>query len=169
MIDLSCCKQWCYLLLLLPMMSFALPEDAQKTMHIVASSSMFNYKTGINTYEGNVKIDQGTTHVIADQVITTNNKQHKIESAVAYGSATKLAEYITLPKPGDQILYAKAKIIKFYPLQSLIVLEENVVVTQGKNSFQGPIILYNMKDQIVTAPSSKTGRATIVIEPDKLK
>jgi len=153
---------------LMPIRLFALPGDDQQTMHINSDASTFNYKTGTNIYEGHVKIDQGTTHLIADRVVTTSNNKHKISEAIAYG-LTQLAEYTTLPKPGDPIFHAKAKVIKFYPAKSLVFLAGDVIVTQGKNSFQGPVITYNMKDQIVTAPPSKTGRATIIIEPSQLK
>src|SRR5579872_4726259 len=155
-------------LLLLPISLFALQGDDQQIMHIISDGSTFNYKTGMNVYEGHVKIDQGTTHLTADRVVTTKNNNHKMEQAIAYG-LTQLAEYTTIPKPGDAVLHAKAKVIKFYPAKSIVFLEGDVVVTQGKNSFAGPVIVYNVKDQIVTAPPSKTGRATIIIEPSQLK
>ncbi len=157
-----------FILFFAPIGLLALESDDQQVMHITSDGSTFNYKTGTNIYEGHVKIDQGTTHLTADRVVTTNNNQHKIEEAIAYGF-TQLAEYTTLPKPGDPVLHAKAKVIKFYPAKSLVYLEGDVVVTQGKNSFEGPQIVYNMKDQIVTAPPSKTGRATIMIDPGQLK
>ncbi|HSW69724.1 MAG TPA: lipopolysaccharide transport periplasmic protein LptA [Gammaproteobacteria bacterium] len=157
---------FCFLLIM-PLSLFALQGDDQQIMHINSDASTFNYKTGTNIYEGHVKIDQGTTHLTADRVVTTNNDKHKIKEAIAYG-LNQLAEYTTLPKAGDAELHAKAKVIKFYPATSLVFLEGDVVVTQGKNTFQGPVIIYNMKDQVVTAPPSKTGRSTIIIEPSQL-
>lgn len=162
------CKKFIFvILLLIPISLLALQGDDQQLMHIKSDGSLFNYKTGTNIYEGHVKIDQGTTHLTADRVVTTSNSKHKMEEAIAYG-LTGLAEYTTLPKPGDQVLHAKAKVIKFFPGKSLVFLEGEVLVTQGKNSFQGPHIVYNMKDQVVTAPPSKTGRATIIIEPGQI-
>lgn len=155
-------------LVLAPLYGYALPEDSEKTIHIVANSTEFNYKTGLDVYEGNVQIDQGTTHVKADKLITQKDEHHHIVSAIAYGLA-HLAEYTTIPKAGDVNLNAKAKIIRYFPTTSTIILEENVTVTQGKNSFHGPHIIYNMKNQTVSAPASKNGRASIVIEPKQLK
>lgn len=142
----------------------ALPEDSQQPLHIVADSSQFNYKTGESLYEGNVKVDQGTTHLAAERLTTHNNNQHKIEEAIAYGFKQP-AIYTTTPKMGDPVLQAKATTIKFYPLKSTVILEGNVTVAQGENSFNGPIIIYNIKDQFVTAPASLGGRATIMIKP----
>jgi lipopolysaccharide export system protein LptA len=161
-------KRFLTLLFLLPLVTFALPDDSEKTLHIVANSYIFNYKTGIDEYEGDVKVDQGSTHLIADRVVTEKDKERKIISAIAYGLVNP-AEFSTTPRKGDIPFHAKAKVIKFYPPASLVELEENVIVTQGENSFQGPIIVYNMKDQIVTTPASEKGRATIIIDPKQLK
>ncbi len=151
-----------------PIFAAALAEDREKTLHIVADSYEFNYKTGLDIYEGHVKVDQGTTHLTADRLITQKNKQHKVIYAIAYGFH-ELAEYITIPKPGDLELHAKAKVIKYYPSTSIIILDKNVAVHQGQNSFQGAHIIYNMQEQTVSAPASKSGRSTIVIEPSQLK
>ncbi len=155
-------------LLLAPIFAAALEEDQDKPFNIIADSSIFNYKSGTDIYEGNVKVDQGTSHLTADRLVTQKNKQHKMISAIATGIHT-LAEYSTVPKLGDPILMAKARIITFYPPTATVVLEQDVLVTQRENSFHGPRIIYNIKDQVVTAPASKEGRATITIEPEPLK
>jgi lipopolysaccharide export system protein LptA len=156
------------LLLLFPCFAFALPHDSEKNMHITADTTLLNYKSGFNTYEGNVKIDQGETRLTADRLTTQNNARHKMEEAIAYGTAQQLAHYWTIPQPGDPVFHARAKIIKFYPIKSTVVLQGDVVVTQGDNSFKGPEIIYNIKDQTVLSPATKKGRSTIVIEPTKL-
>lgn len=155
-------------LFFLPTLVVALPIDAQKPMHIIADSSLINYKTGNNVYEGHVKVDQGSTHVTADRLTTQTDPHHKISEVIAYGTS-RLAEYTTIPKQNDPVFHAKAKVIRFYPITSMVFLEGDAYVFQGENSFQGPIIIYNMKDQIVTAPASKSGHATILIEPKNLK
>lgn len=149
-------------------LAIALPDDNKQPIHITANSTTYNYKTGSTIYEGNVRIDQGTTTLTADRVITNKNNQNQIEEAIAYGT-DPLAEYSTVQKKDEPPLHAKAKTIKFYPLKAMVVLEEDVTVSQGKNSFQGPVITYNIKDQIVTAPASKVGRSTIIIQPDQIK
>lgn len=148
--------------------AYALPTDREQLMHIDADSYELNYKTGIDVYEGNVKVDQGTTHLIADRLVTEKNKDRKMISAIAYGT-NQLAEFTTIPKEGEEVFHAKAKVIKFYPETSLVQLEEEVMVTQGENSFHGPIILYNMKEQIVSTPASQNGRATIIINAKQMK
>ena len=145
----------------------ALPGDDAQKMNIISNSTLLNYKTGSNVYEGDVKIDQGATHLLADRVTTQNNSKHKMEEAIAYG-VLKPAHYWTIPKEGDVEFNAYAKVIKFYPAKSTVVLEGDVVVKQGNNSFNGALIIYNIKDQTVSAPATNQGRATIIIEPKNL-
>lgn len=144
---------------------FALPGDRIEKLHIKADTSIYNYKKGINFFEGNVKVDQGSTHVTADRLTTKSNSKHQIEEAIAYG-VDKLAHFWTTPKPGQQIINAEAKIIKFYPISLNATLQGNVVVTQGENNFHGQLIHYNMNEQTITVPETRNGRAVLVYNPD---
>lgn len=161
-----------FLFFLLPMVYFhstaALPKDRFEKMQIQADSSTYNYKTGDRYFEGHVKVDQGTTHLTADRLITKNNPQHKMQEAIAYG-LKNLAHYWTLPKENDPLLYAEAKIIKLYPIQSQVTLEQNVLITQEENSFKGELITYNMQDQLIIVPANKKGRAVLIYNPDSNK
>lgn len=144
----------------------ALSSDSKEKLFITADTTIYNYKTGLNIYAGHVKVDQGTTHIVADRLTTRTNLQHKIREAIAYGEKEQ-AHYWTIPKLGDEPLHAKAKIIKFYPIDDNVILEKNVLVKQKENSFQGELIVYNMDEQTITVPATKTGRAVIVYNPDK--
>ena len=93
---------------------FALPQDKQAKIHIVADKSYYNYKIGMSLFEGHVKITQGTTHMTADRLVTKNNTQHQIQEIIAFG-IQKQAHYWTLPKENEKEIHAKADIIKFYP------------------------------------------------------
>lgn len=154
--SVTCCSSIC----------LALPSDSKEMLHIVSASSNFNYKTGVNEFIGHVIIDQGTTHLTADRVITKNNAQHKIQEAIAYGT-TQLAHYWTTPKTGDTEIHAYAKIIKFYPIESNVTLEQNATVQQGENSFKGELIHYNNNDQTIIVPQLEKSRAVLVYNPDK--
>lgn len=156
------------LLTLAPLSVFALPADSSQPLHVTADSSIFNYKTGMTVYEGNVLIDQGSTHIAADRLITKANAHHKIQRAVAYG-LIKPAEYSTVPKPGEALFHASANVIKFFPPLFKIILEGGVIVFQGNNSFHGELIIYNTKDQTVSAPASKGSRTTLVLEAKEIK
>lgn len=157
------------LFFLLPYLALALSSDEKEKIHVQSDSTVYNYKTGENVFMGNVIVDQGTTHIIADKLTTKSNiTTHKIQEAIAYG-ITKSAHYWTLPKVGDQEIHAYANIIKFYPQESNTILQENVTITQGENTFSGQLILYNRNQQTITVPASKHARAVLVYNPDQTK
>lgn len=144
----------------------ALPEDAKERLTIIADSSNYNYKTGVNTFEGHVKVDQGTTHIVADRLITKSGPDHRIQEAIAYG-LQQTAHYWTIPKLNDPEIHANGNIIMYYPIASNVIIKQRALVTQGENSFQGQIIHYNMKDQTILVPASENGRAVLVYNPDR--
>lgn len=146
----------------------ALTNDSKEALNISADSSRHNYKIRETWFEGKVKIKQGSTHLTADRLVTRKNAHNKIEEVIAYGYQD-LAHYWTQPKENEEVMHAQAKVMKIYPLKSRIVLEGEVLVTQGKNRFKGQIIVYNTKQQIITVPAAKNSRATFVIEADQVK
>lgn len=156
------------LLLALPLPLYALPNDNKAPLNIFSNSSQHNYKLRETWFEGKVKIHQGSTHLTAERLVTKKNGKNKVEEVIAYGG-DKQAHYWTQPKVGEEVMHARAKVMKIYPQQSKIVLEGNVLVSQGKNHFQGQIIVYNTKRQIITVPANKNSRATFVIEADQVK
>lgn len=153
------------MLSLLPAPAFALPQDQREPLHITADSSKYNYKTGINEFAGNVKADQGSTHLTADRLITQADQQHKIELIVAIGGKER-AHYWVKPKLTDPVLHAKANIIQFYPQSGNITLEQAASIKQGENSFQGELIHYNSIEQTIIVPKLNKSHALIVYNPD---
>ena len=145
--------------------AYALPEDSKEILHIKADTTIYNYKKGVNYFEGHVQIDQGTTHVTADRLTTKDNDKHQIQEAIAYG-IHDLAHFWTVPQLGAKEVDAHAKIIKFYPITLNATLQGEVLVTQGENNFQGQLIHYNMSDQTIIVPETKNGRAVLVYNPD---
>lgn len=145
---------------------FCLPQDKKEVLHIVADSTIYNYKTGINIFEGHVKVDQGTTHITADKLTTKSNLRHDIQEIIAIGIQNQ-AHYWTTYHAGEADIHAQANTIKFYPIDSNIVLEQNVIMTQAANSFKGQMILYNLTTQTITVPAAAKGRAVLVYYPDK--
>ncbi|OGT57357.1 MAG: lipopolysaccharide transport periplasmic protein LptA [Gammaproteobacteria bacterium RIFCSPHIGHO2_12_FULL_43_28] len=143
----------------------ALDSDKSKPMHITSDNSSYNYKTGVRTFTGRVKVIQGTTHLTADKLVTKDDDTHKIRKAIAYGFNHE-AHYWTLPKVSEALLHARALVIELYPGDSTIILKNKALIQQGKNSFKGEEIHYNRENQTITVPAKKNGRAVLVYNPD---
>ena len=123
------------------LLACALPEDNKEKVYIVADSNVYNYKTGVNIFEGHVKVDQGTTHITADRLITKTNMKHKIQEAIAYGFNQR-AHYWTLAKKDQPVIHAYANVIKFYPMEFNVAFEKNVTIQQGNNNFILPVFMF---------------------------
>jgi lipopolysaccharide export system protein LptA len=150
---------------------FALPSDEKEKLYISAASAQVNRTTGIGVYEGDVKIDRGTTHIIAEKLTTYNNKQNQFTKAVLAGKGDKLAEYNTVPELNKPVLTAKANIIEYYPQKHYVILMGNAIVTQGTNSITGPHLEYDTEKQIMVSKNNDKAtdnRTHIVIQPDEL-
>ena len=154
------------LFILLTPCVFALPTDMHQKLHILADAGSYNYKTGVNIYEGHVKVDQGASHLTADKLITKSNPKHEIQEATAYGLLA-LAHYWTIPKLGEAEIHAHAEIIRFFPIRDNLTLEKQVFVTQGENNFRGELVYIDNNKETITVPPTKTNRAVLVYDPDK--
>lgn len=151
------------LLTLAPLSSMAQSDDAHKIANIASDSVEYNNKTGIAKYIGHVHAKQGTTQMDADKVTLLRNKNHQIDTIIALGNP---AHYTTLPDHERKILDAKAQVIEYYPQSGKVVLKQNATVKMGDNTFSGPHIIYNMKQQTVVSLPSKNNQTHIVITPE---
>lgn len=146
--------------------ALSLGSDSKQVMHIEADSSTFDYKTGLNIFEGNVKVTQGSTHLAADKLTTKRDKRHQITEAIAYGIKHR-AKYWTQLQTGKKPIVAEANVMRYYPQKGKMTLQQDVDVIQGKNSFQGELVIYNVNNQTVHVPASNNARSVLVYHPDE--
>ncbi len=149
---------------LLVQSSYAMPDDKDKRVELSANFADLNQQTHQGAYEGNVQLDQGTTHLRASNANTKGNKQNKLVFAVACGDKFHQAHYWAQTDKDKPLLHAYADIMKYYPNQHLIVLIGNAKVLQGSNSFAAPKISYDTLHQHIV--SNSKGRVTIIIHPE---
>ncbi len=151
---------------LIPSLAQALSSDQNLPARFVSDHVVFNHKTGITIFTGNVKMDQGTTHLTGDKVTSYSNDNGNVTKVVAVG---KLAHYNTLPDGQEKAVDAWAETIEYYPQEKTAILIGNGKVTQGANSFTGPHIVYNMEKQtVVSTPTTSNTQSVIVLQPQDL-
>lgn len=155
----------CLLMLCLSQLTYGLNTDRDQKVFITADSGVTNFKSGVDVYQGHVKVDQGTSHIRADKLITKRNKQRQIEEVLAYGFAQP-AHYWTLTTTQEPPVHAHARFIRFLPLQQRVTLKKSVYIQQGQNTFRGQLIHYNQAKQIITVPPSRDAHAVIVYQPE---
>jgi lipopolysaccharide export system protein LptA len=159
-------KQLLLLCLTLPITCWGLPSDRDKPAYIEADQVQYQQKTGITLYVGHVKVDQGTSHLLAD-TLTVYKDLHssKIQKMIATGN---LAQYSTLPKVDGKMMNASAKTIQYDPVHNLVLLLGDALITQEGNLFRGQHIEYDLTKQTVISAPSPNSKTVIVIQPGGL-
>lgn len=157
----------CFLIMLCPQPSHALPSDKAQILTLKADTVDLNQETHLGTYTGDVELDQGTTHLRAQSAITKVNANNKLVMAKAMGNKDGQAHYWSTTEKSKPPMHAYADEIYYYPEKNLIKLIGNARIKQGVNSFTAPEITYDTKKQHVVTQKNKKSRTTIIIHPEK--
>ena len=145
----------------------ALPEDAQSIIHMHAGAVDLNQQTHQGIYTGGIALDQGTTHILAEQAKTEGNAEHRFTKAIIEGNQKAQAHYWTLVSKDKPVMHAFADKIIYYPLKHEISLIGHAHVQQGPHSFNAPVIHYNLNTQHVLSKPAIGEQTTIIFQPDQ--
>ena len=150
------------LALMLPGLGSALPEDRDQPIRIEADEALRDEKQGFTRYEGNVRLDQGSLHIEADQ-ITVYHDDKEADRVVATGKPARLQQQPELEKGP---IKASADTIEYFKNEERIQLRENANIEQDGSIVTGDSIDYLMNEQLVKAGSDKnqdSSRVKVVI------
>jgi lipopolysaccharide export system protein LptA len=143
---------------------FALETDKNEPLHINADRVFLNHQTGVNTYEGNVKLIQGTSELTADTIQVNLDIHNQLNKIVAKGVPARYRTLFAKTKPE---VIATASIMEYYPQESRLILIDNAKITEGKNSFEGSRIDYNIQEKTVTSAIADQGQIHITLQPQE--
>lgn len=146
--------------------SFALSTDRGKPIELEADSADLDDKKGISIYRGSVVLIQGSTRLEADKLILYHNSKHKLIKIESYG---KPARFKQRPDGQKQDVEAIAHKMIYINNKEIIHLYKKAKFKQGKNSFSGDNISYDMKNDLVKANKKKgsSGRVKVIIQPNQ--
>ena len=143
---------------------YALESDKSSPILIEANQVAMAEKTGVSTYTGDVKLEQGSIRIQADSIVVyTNNK--KLQRIIATG---KPALFSQQPDKQSQRVDASANHVEYASTSGMLLLLDNAKMQQGSNSFSGNKIEYDTVNDILSAKSSgeKNQRIKAVIQPE---
>ena len=128
--------------------------DSEQPIQISADAGMVNEAAGISTYSGNVAIDQGSMHILADEVevITANNQVIQI-IARSVPNSTRLARYEHLQGNNDKPVSAEARMITYLVQEERLHLSGDARLQQTGDSFSGELLYYDVNRGIVDMKS----------------
>ena len=162
-------------LMLIPALASALPDDWQKEMTILSDTAEIDRRAGTVIYEGNVILTQGTLKIEADRLLVLRNG-NSLEKAVAEGRPARYEQQIEVDKP---VTKANGKRIDYYTAERRITVTGDAELRQEGNLFSGEEITYDMVSETVKASGQQTndttpvgettgdGRIKVVIQPPK--
>ncbi|MDH3327308.1 MAG: lipopolysaccharide transport periplasmic protein LptA, partial [Gammaproteobacteria bacterium] len=124
-------------------------------------------KSGVSTYTGDVKLEQGSIRINADSIVVyTHNK--KLQRIIASGTPARFSQ-----KPDHQTenVHASAEHVEYSSVNGLLILLSNANMQQGSNLFSGNKIEYDTVNDILSAKSSQKSnqRVKAVIQPETLR
>ena len=150
------------LVLVLPGIARALPEDREQPIHIEADEALRDEKQGFTRYSGNVKMDQGSLHIEADQ-ITIYHVGEEADRILATGKPAHLQQQ---PDPAKGLIKARAETIEYMKNEQRIELRKSAHIEQDGSIVTGDFIDYLIDQQLVKAGSTLSGdtsRVQVVI------
>lgn len=150
-----------------PGVALALPEDREQPIHIEADEALRDEKQGFTRYTGNVKMDQGSLHIEADQ-ITIYHVGEEADRILATGKPAHLQQQ---PDPEKGIIKARAENIEYMKNEQRIELRQSAHIEQDGSIVTGDSIDYLIDQQLVKAGSAlggDTSRVQVVIPAQAL-
>ena len=141
----------------------ALDGDKKSPLTVNADRADIDKKNEVSTYQGNVKINQGSLQISADQ-LTISHPEGKITSIIATGLPAHYQYQASLQtKP----VIAHAQTITYIIARDKVTLNGDAFLQQGENQFNGQNIIYDIKQDHVQAHGTPAGKQiTITITPD---
>jgi lipopolysaccharide export system protein LptA len=150
-------------LLLFSVAALALESDSEQPVYIDSNDAVYDEKSEISTYTGNVVATQGSIKIDADQLVV-HLKNGNIIKLVATGKPSKFQQ---LPGVGKDMMYGEGLTNEFYPEKNLLIFMKNASVWQGDAKQSSEYIQYDTKNSLLKAgePSSDGKRVHSVIKP----
>ena len=142
--------------------AYALPEDSNQAIKLLADKATYSERTGVTSYTGNVIITQGTLRLTANDITVNLSPSRSINSAVATGSPATMQQVVTKEKG---LAKGQANKIDYNAVSGIITLTGNAKLVQNGASFAGNVFRYSLKAGDVEATAGGNQRVELVFPP----
>ncbi len=150
----------------------ALSSDKNQPTRIVADRVDVDDQKGISIFRGNVRLTRGSIRMTADIVTVYRDNKQDLDKVIAKGNPVS---YRQTPDGKKEDVVAQARNVEYHAAKDRVILLQNAKVWQGKDTFTGNRIVYDIQRDIVHATKAPTatkgdkGRVEITIQPKKTK
>ena len=142
--------------------SFALVTDRDQPISLEADRATFNENTGVTQYSGNVRIEQGTMKLEADNIVAQLNAKRELQSVNATGKPAKFQQLISQQRG---LARGEAQKISYNAETGILSLTGNAYLYQNGSSLRGNSLRYSMNKGDIEATGSAGNRVQFVIPP----
>ncbi|WP_027966495.1 lipopolysaccharide transport periplasmic protein LptA [Halomonas halocynthiae] len=147
----------------------ALESDASAPVQVEADRFDLDNLAGSATYQGDVRIRQGTMKLNGDRVELYRNADGKLSRAVAVGNRAYIEQQ---PSPEEKLMKGWAKRIVYHVAERRVELIDEAELHQGNDTFDGGFLEYFLDRRVVQARSTADGvkgsqRVRMTLEPEQ--
>ena len=142
---------------------FAIEGDKSQPISIESNSGFYDDKNGASIYTGRVIVIQGSMRLDADKlVVYLENRE--IQKMVATGTPVKFKQ---TPEEGKEDVHGNSLVAEYYPESQLLIMMQEAVVWQGKNSTASERIEYDRISEVLKAGDGKSAkkRVRVILQP----
>jgi lipopolysaccharide export system protein LptA len=152
--------------LLLPISAMALSTDSEQPVYIDSDSQLLDMKSNQVTFEGDVKLKQGSININADKVIVTREAETgTIQVLEGFGN---LATFSQLTDDG-KTLYGEAKQLHYSLKNDQLTMTNKAMLSQDDSIIRGSVIKYRISSQKLIADGDSKGRVSTVLQPQQVQ
>ncbi|SEG59425.1 lipopolysaccharide transport periplasmic protein LptA [Vibrio hangzhouensis] len=154
------------LCLLLPLPAMALSTDSEQPIYIDSDTQQLDMKSNRVTFEGDVKLKQGSININADKVIVTRDaKTGAIQVIEGFGN---LATFSQLTDDG-KTLYGEAKNLYYSLKDDQLTMTEQAMLSQDDSEIRGTTINYRISLQKLVADGNSKERVSTILQPQQVQ
>jgi lipopolysaccharide export system protein LptA len=142
----------------------ALKTDQDQPVYLEADSVELDDQKAESTYKGNVQVQQGSMHILADELTVHHYPDRRPEHITAVGAPVKYRQQIEGEK---QEVQAEAQRMEYDAGKDELTLIGQAVLFQGQDTFRNDRIVYDRAKAQVKAGTIAQGteRVKILINP----
>ena len=155
--------QYCLLALSIVSQCYALTDEP---IQIQSDKAIFDQNLGKAFYRGNVSLIQGSQRLLAQELIITRTKDGKIAEFKAIG---KPAKFNGSMESEHEPIHASAQTIYYFPEHGRLSLQGNAKIEFKQDIFQGPMLEYDFRKNLISANRQQDERPTIILQPKTLQ
>ncbi len=142
----------------------ALQDDAEKPIHITGNAAQIDQMRQTLVYRGNVRIDQGSLRVVADEM-TVEYENERVVKIVARGQPARYQQALA----ADQgHVRANASVIVYHTQDEALDLQGDARLLQHGNELTGEHIRYDIVQGKVDAKADDEGPVRMILQPARV-